>query len=194
MKNRTTLLTIIATLVVVIVGITIAYAALSTTLNITTNKITQSALTWNVGFTGSSATGTAGGTASTAGRSCGTATISSSTVTVADTTLSKPDDSCTYTLTVKNNGTIPAKLTTITPTAPSGVTCNPISGPSMVCGNITYKLTSDAAGTTALPTNTSLAANATQTIYLVAKYTGTTVNSSAVVQSGASFSLVYAQN
>ena len=177
-----------------VVGITVAYAALSTSLNVTVSKVTQNALTWNVGFTGTSASASVAGTSST-GRTCGTASITASTVTVADTTLSKPDDSCTYTLTIKNSGTIPAKLTSITPTKPTGtsVTCGTASGATMVCGNITYKLTSDAAGTTALPTNTTLNSNATQTVYLVVKYTGTTLNSSEVTQSNAKFALKYDQ-
>ena len=113
---------------------------------------------------------------------------------MADTTLSKPDDSCTYALSVKNNGTIPAKLSSISPTAPSGITCGTITGPTMVCGNITYKLTTDNTGNTSLPTNTSLAVNATQQFYLVVKFTGQNPASTAITQSGASFSLVYDQN
>lgn len=192
-SNGKKLLPVVYVMVIILAGISVAYAALSTTLNVTTNKITQSALSWDVGFVGSTATAVVGGTSSN-GRSCGTATITSASVTIGDTQLSKPDDSCTYELTVKNNGTIPALLSSITPTPPNSTTCNPASGPTMVCGNITYKLTSDATGETALPTNTSLGAGSSQTIYLVAKYTGSTVNSSAIVQSGASFSLVYSQN
>ena len=192
MKSRTGLINILVAVIILIIGITVAYAALSTELNITTNKITQSALTWNVGFTGSTATATVGGTSSTE-RSCGTATITPTTVTIADTKLSKPDDSCRYTLTVKNNGTIGAKLTAIDPTRPSGTTCGTESGPTMVCGNITYLLASDTSETP-LALNSTLAANASQTVYLYVKYTGTGVNSSAVNQTGASFSLVYSQN
>ena len=194
--KRMTLLSIVCGLVVAIVGITIAYAAteLSSNLSITTSKITQSQQTWNVGFTGSSATATVGGTSDT-GRSCGTASITPTTVTVANTSLSKPNDSCTYALTVANTGTIAAKLNNIVPTAPSGDSCGTLSGPTMICGNITYKLTSNAAGTTPLATNTVLAASTgTQSVYLVVTYTGDDVVSTAVNQSGASFSLVYGQN
>ena len=178
--------------VVILLGVGIAYAALSTTLTVTFGKVTQNALTWKVGFTGSSATGTRSGTSAT-GTSCGTATITESAVTVADTTLSKPDDKCTWTLTVKNSGTVGAKLSSITPAAPSSVTCNPISSGNMVCGNITYMLTSDSGGSTVLPTNTNLAAGASQTIYLVAKYNAAGVQSAAITQTGAKFTLVYAQ-
>lgn len=180
--------------IVMLIMITTAYAALSTTLNITTNSVTQNVLTWNVGFTGSSATATAAGTSAT-GRSCGTATITATSVTVADTTLSKPDDKCTYTLTIKNNGTIPAKLSNITPTNPTGngVTCGTSSGATMVCGNITYKLTTNSGGTTALTTGGVLDPAATRTIYLVVSYTGSGVNSSAITQTGAKFSIKYDQ-
>ena len=101
MKNKRQKQLVIIAVLFIILGTGIAYAALSTTLTITANKITQNSLSWNVGFTGTSATGTAGGTSAT-GRSCGAATITSTAVTIADTTLSKPDDSCTYQLTIKN--------------------------------------------------------------------------------------------
>lgn len=191
-KNRKVLNIALAIVSVLTIGIVVAYAALSATLNISFSGVTQNALTWNVGFTGSSATGTAAGTSAT-GRSCGTATITSSTVSVAATTLSKPDDKCTYTLTIKNSGGIAAKLSSITPTKPSSITCGTASGATMVCGNITYKLTSDSAGNTALATNTTLNAGGSLTVYLVASYTGTSLNSTAVTQSGAKFVLSYAQ-
>ena len=129
-----------------ICGVAIAYSALSTTLTITTNKITQNALTWNVAFTTGTVNGTAGGTGTT-GRSCGQATVNATSITVADTTLSKPEDSCTYAFTIKNTGGIAAKLGSIVPTKPteSGVTCtitnaSTSAGASMVCGNLTYKI------------------------------------------------------
>ena len=196
MKNRTELVTVLVSVITVIVGITVAYAALSTTLTITSNQVAQSALTWNVGFVPGSVTATVGGTSDT-GRTCGTATANASTVTVADTTLSKPGDSCTYALTVKNSGTIDAQLTSISPTAPSGtgVTCGTQSNGTLICGNITYMLTSDANGTTPLATGTTLAKNnATQPVYLVIKYNADTLASTAVTQTGAAFSLVYSQN
>ena len=123
---------------VLLAGVSIAYAALSTTLNITFGKVTQNALTWNVGFTGTEATGETGGTSGT-GRSCGKATITASAITLADTTLSKPGDKCTYTFTIKNSGTVGAKLNTITPTAPTSITCGIATGGTLECGNITYK-------------------------------------------------------
>ena len=192
MKANSNLKVILAAVLVVLAGVTIAYAAMQANLSITTNRITQSALSWNVGFQGSSATATVGGTSST-GRSCGTATITSTSVTVAATTLSKPDDSCTYELTIKNSGTIPATLASITPTAPTSITCSPISGASMVCGNITYKLTTDSTGNNLLTKGGTLGANDTLKVYLVVKFTGSTVGS-AVTHSGGKFALVYNQS
>ena len=194
-KNKKGSYIIMGVLSVMILGLSIAFAALSATLNINFGNVNQSVQTWNVAFTGSSVAGTASGSASTAGRSCGTATVTATQVDVGDTQLSKPDDKCQWVLTVKNNGTISAKLSTITANKGNN-TCN-IGGTtgsqtSMVCGNITYTLTSD--GTTALPINTSLAANATQNVYVTAEYTGTGVNTTAVTQSGLSFVLGYTQN
>ena len=177
---------------VLLLGVGIAYAALSTTLTITFGSVTQSALSWNVAFQGSSATGTPGGTSAT-GRSCGTATITATSVTVADTTLSKPGDKCTYTLNVKNSGTVGALLNTITPTAPTSTTCETATSGNLVCGNITYKLTSDSGGATLLPTGTTLAAGDTQTMYLVVSYNAAGVQSSTITQSGAKFTLSYTQ-
>ncbi len=175
-----------------VVGTGIAFAALSATLTITFGKITQNPLTWDIAFQGSSASPTVAGTSDT-GRSCGTATITATSVTVGDTTLSKPGDKCTYQLTVANGGTVNAKLSTITPTAPSSTSCNPISGGNMVCGNITYKLTSDSGGNTILPTDTSLNSGATQTMYLVISYNSESLPGSVITQTGAKFSLVYDQ-
>lgn len=179
-------------MLILVLGIVVAYATLSTTLNLKFTGVTQNALTWNIGFTGTSATGTAAGTSAT-GRTCGAATITPTSVSVAATTLSKPDDKCTYALTIKNSGGIAAKLSAITPTKPASTTCGTASGGNMVCGNITYKLTSDAAGTNLLAVNQTLAAGASLSAYLVVSYTGTSLNSTAVTQSNATFSLAFAQ-
>ncbi len=194
--RRRNLQIILVGAVLMIVGISVAFAAMSTALQITTNSVVQQTNSWNIGFVTGTVTGTAGGTSAT-GRSCGNATVTASSVSVAATNLSKPDDSCTYTLQIKNNGTIAGTLANIQPTNPTGtnVTCGTSSGATMVCGNITYKLTTDAAGSTALntTTNATLNASATRTIYLVVKFTGTAPTSSQITQSGAKFTLTYNQ-
>ena len=190
--KKETLKYLLLIVAILVVGVGIAYAALSTTLSITFGNVTQSAVSWNVAFQGSSATATEGGTSST-GRSCGTATITTSTVTVANTTLSKPGDKCTYELTIKNNGTIGATLGTITPTAPTSTTCEIATNGNLTCGNITYKLTTDSTGATELTTGGTIAAGGSQTIYLVISYNANTVQSSPITQSGAQFALIYNQ-
>lgn len=192
-RGRRNLQVILVGTILMIVGLSVAFAAMSTVLTITTNTVrNDTTVTWNIGFQGTSATATAGGTSAT-GRSCGTATITSTSVTVASTTLSKPDDWCRYSLTIKNSGTITGTLTGIDATAPSSTTCSQASGPTMVCGNITYKLTTDQDGNTALTTGGTLAANATRTIYLFVRYTGASLSSTQITQSGGSFSLTYSQ-
>ena len=192
MTNIKNLKTILIAVVVGVLGVTIAYAALSSTLNITTNSITQSTLSWNVGFQTGTVEATAGGTSDT-GRSCGNATVTATSVTVGNTTLSKPDDSCTYQLTIKNTGTIDAILSSINVIEPTSNTCT-VSGASMVCGNLTYKLSTDVAGTTLLPLNGTIAkSTGSQTVYLIVKYTGTEINSTAIEQAAGGFTLVYSQ-
>lgn len=195
---------IIALLVIIVVGLSVAYAALSATLNITINKVQQNPYTWAVVFKDETVNGVATGTSST-GLSCGDATSSGASVTVADTSLSKPGDKCRWTLTIKNtssavpSGTgISAKLNSISATAPTSVTCTGTGNDSlsMECGNITYKLTTDQDGNTLLAKNSTIAAGGQQIVYLHAIYTGTGINTGTdpIVQSGAKFTLVYGQN
>lgn len=190
-KDRKSMYISIIALIVAVLGVTIGYAVLSTTLNINFGNVTQNAMTWDVGFVGTSVEGVSDGTSNT-GRSCGTASVTSSTVTLATTSLSKPGDKCTYPLKIKNNGGIVAKLTAITPKSPTDISCTSTEA-SMVCGNITYKLASDADGTTSLPINTTLDVEEEKTAYLVVSYTGTTLNSENITQSNGGFTLTYNQ-
>ena len=179
----------------------IAFAALSTTLNITFNNFTQEAMTWDVGFVGSSATGTADGTSDT-GLSCGIATITPSSVTVSDTTLSKPGDKCTYTLTVKNNGTIAANLSNINFNNPSNTICSIewFVGPEVTCESVKYELgpSSTRPGVPAEPWSQispyfRLESGESKAISLVVSYKGNSTQSTTVTQTGAKFDLVFSQ-
>ncbi len=191
MKNRDNLTIIVGILIVAIVGLTIAYAALSTNLKVTYSNVTQNAATWKVAFvTADSVSGTAAGTSAT-GRSCGTAAVTETTVTVAKTVLSKPSDACSWAVTVKNTGSIAAKLSSITTTAPSGVSCTGTNTGSLVCGNITYQILK---GSAVLAKDESLAASTgSLSLTVKATYTGTSVNASAVTQAGAGFTLAWGQ-
>ncbi len=198
----------VALLVVIVLlcGITIAYAALSTTLTITFNKVTQAGsdvVSWSQTMTCSKTNDV--GTSAT-GRTCGAITVSGTAATIADTTLSKPGDGCVYKCTITNTGKIAAKINTIVPTSPTSITCTNTSASSsatakMVCGNITYGVYASAtvSGTTITTTNltapsAAIATNGTKDFYVVAQYTGTALNSSAVTQTGGKFTFTLAQS
>ena len=196
-NSRKNLQVILVAVVLLLVGLSVGFAALSATLNITTSTVTQSPVTWNIGFQGSSASPTLGGTSAT-GRSCDDATITSSSVTITSATLSKPGDKCTYALTIKNSGTIAGSLYKVEPTKPTSTTCTVTNASSsasakMVCGNLTYTLSASADDSTKLTTGSTLAASGTKAVYLILEYTGTTLNSSTVTQSSGAFTITYNQ-
>ena len=174
-KNSKRNLFVVAVLSTLLLGVSMAYALLSQQLNITMQQVTQNAMTWNVGFdTSSTVTPVKVGSA---GASCGTASVTATDVSITGSTvLLAPGDKCTYHLTVKNTGSIDAILASITPTAPTstdtGMTCT-ANNASIVCDNITYLLTTDAAGTSPLTTGLTLAhTSGTLDVYLVASFTG----------------------
>ena len=189
-----------------VVVMSIAFAALSTTLTINFGNVTQSVQTFNFSVPDGTYNATEGGTSDTVGRSCAAATVSSNVVTIPNISLSKPDDSCTWDFNINNTGTIAAKITAVTPTKPyagtSGTTlatCATAAGGSLVCGNISYTFSYNSSGTTytafpAAPNLTLAATSSTKALRLEAKYTGTGVNSSAVYQKSAKFVLTCAQN
>ncbi len=191
-----------------VVSIGIAYAALSATLTVTTNKVTQNVYTWSHTMSCSKTSDV--GTSST-GRTCGAVTSSTNgttAVTIGDTTLSKPGDGCVYKCTITNAGTIGSKITAIAPTKPSSTTCTATNAgtsatANMVCGNITYGIYASASvsGTTITTSNLtvptagiSIAAGGTKDVYLVVQYTGSSLNTSAVTQSNGKFTFTLAQN
>jgi len=201
MRNgRKNLQVILVAVILLLVGLSVGFAALSTTLNITTSTVKQegsSVVSWNIGFQGTSATPTSTGT-STTGRSCDNATVTSSSVTINNATLSKPGDKCVYALTIKNSGTIAGSLGSVTPTKPTSTTCTVTAASStasakMVCGNLTYTLSASNDDSTKLTTGSTLAASGTKAVYLILEYTGTTLNSSTVTQQSGSFAIVYNQ-
>ena len=195
MKNNKSLYIIVGILIISLITLSIAFAALSTNLNINFGNVNQSAQTWDVGFdtSGSPLAASSTGT-SAAGRICGAATITKDSVSVADTQLSKPGDTCTWSLTIQNLGTIDAELNSVTPII--GENSCTISGSSMECGNITYKLATDQAGTTLLSSqiNSTLAkTNGTKDVYLIATYSSNSIGGSSNTQSGIGFTILYNQ-
>jgi uncharacterized repeat protein (TIGR01451 family) len=192
-SERKSLFVIVTILAIAVLGLSIAYAALSSMLTARFSSVAQNTLTWDVGFVEGTVGGTASGT-SDVGMSCGTASVSKSSASVDETTLSKPGDKCTYALTIKNTGNIDANLASINPTQPNSTSCEIASGAQMVCGNLTYKITTDAAGTTLLTANRLLEnTNGQLPVYLIVAYTGDELSSTAIAQEGAVFTLTYNQ-
>lgn len=170
MKHKNYL--IIALLAILIV-MGIGYAAFSTSLNITGSANISS--TWNVAFDTTKTTGVSGVVSKTTGFSGGTApdgTVSygenGQTATI-NATLRQPGDKVTFTLTIKNTGTITAKLATPsvkgTNCTASGLTCTSSSGH--------IKFTVGNPASTTLPASTG-----TTTITVTAEFPNTTVSSS----------------
>ena len=195
MKKDKSIIFVIFILMIATLALSIAFSSLSTLLNINYGDVNQSAQTWDVGFdtSGSPLAASSTGT-SAAGRICGAATITKDSVSVADTQLSKPGDTCTWSLTIQNLGTIDAELNSVTPII--GENSCTISGSSMECGNITYKLATDQAGTTLLSgqINSTLAkTNGTKDVYLIATYSSNSIGGSSNTQSGIGFTILYNQ-
>ncbi len=108
MNSRRTKLIIIACLCVVVVGLSIGYALLSTRLNITgTAKVPAS--TWDVVFLENEINKTETGMAK-----CSLGTIEGTSISEMNVEFTKPGDSCTFSIPVKNIGNISAKLVDVT--------------------------------------------------------------------------------
>jgi len=195
-RRKRLIFTIILILVVAITSISIGYSALSTSLNITMNKITQSAMTWNVGFQTGTITGTI--STNTSGSCfCGNATATATTISGIAPYIAA-GDKCTYAFTLQNNGTIGAKITSINITKPTSTTCT-TSGSTMTCGNIIYKLRYTSATSSSLvATGNTIAAKSgstatTKKVYLTIEHNGA-AETGAYTQSNFKYTLVFGQN
>ncbi len=180
----------ISILIIVVIGITIAYASLRTNLNIKFGKVTGKPITWDIGFQEGTIEGEAFGTSAT-GRECGQLTVTKDTITVNSIALSKPDDRCSYKLSVENYGGVVARLESITPKTPSNAACDFSKESKMICNNITYQLANDINGNNPVSINHEVGINQIKTMYLVISYTGNSINSENSTQSKAGFTLNY---
>lgn len=197
-RNKKFVNTLFIILITLLLSTFIAFSALQTTLNITVNKTTQNALTWNIGFITGTIEGTATGT-NTSLMSCGSGTATATTISGIKVKLANKGDYCSYTFKIQNTGNIAGKISSISVTKPSGVTCS-VTDSTMVCGNITYKLHYDTAtSTTLVKANDTIAAKSgstatTKTIVLTAEYTGTNLSEEDFSQSGFAYTINYTQN
>lgn len=192
-KERKTMYISILALVIAVVGVSIAYAALSTSLKVKFGTVTQSAFNWDIKLNKGTVNGVSSGTSTTV---CGNATVTDSSVSIGSVTLSKPGDKCTYPLTAQNKGDVDAVLSSITATSPDGVSCNSSSEGKLVCGNVVYSLTSDSNGVNFLKRGEQRIAktNGTADFYLVVSYSvSPEVSNEEITHTGAGFTVVYGQ-
>lgn len=158
-KERGAKVIAIVALLIAVVGLTVGYAAYSSTLNINGTANVDPA-SWKVNFgykTGNSLTGTIKGhaTETTA------PTLEDTTISGFDVTLKAPGDSVTYNFLIKNSGTLNAKLASFTM---GTLTCAPNASSSIspedatkLCGELKYTLTyaDDSTITTGTPLNSN---------------------------------------
>lgn len=141
-KERGAKVIAIVALLIAVVGLTVGYAAYSSTLTINGTANVDPA-SWKVNFgykTGDSLTGTTKGhaTETTA------PTLADTTISGFDVTLKAPGDSVTYNFLIKNSGTLNAKLANFTM---GTLTCAPNASSNIsqedateLCGELKYTL------------------------------------------------------
>lgn len=138
-ERRIKVLSVVA-LVVAVLGLTVAFAALSTTLTIN-GTASVDAATWDIHFENLSEGKTTGGAVVNQEPS-----ISGEKSTIIgdyDVTITKPGDSVSFTFDVKNAGTIDASLSELTKALTPTCTSNSAvdEDESIVCDGLTYTLT-----------------------------------------------------
>ena len=196
---------VILILCIVVIGLSIAFAALSSQLNINFGAVSQGEQTWNVEFEQNNSISAVNFGTSSTGRTCGIASAGAIKVEVGNTTLSKPGDGCRSPLKIVNSGTRDAVLGSITFNLSNGMNNCQINSEHkaiMQCGNVTYKITTDASGNNPLtysgyPTNdvlgNSINSGTNLNVYLFALYTGNGLVDSDTVHTNMSIDLNFVQ-
>ncbi len=189
-KERGFRIIAVIALMVAVVGLTIGYAAYSSTLKIT-GAANVDPSSWGVKFaykTGDTLVATKTGNALVTTE----ATLSDTQVSGFNATLKAPGDSVSYTFLVSNSGTLDAKLTTYTL---GSLSCAPAAGSSAstteasnICSELSYTLSN-------VSENEVLAAGDSKevTLKLEWKSTGTTVATDDVAITIGETTLIYTQ-
>ena len=174
-RRKAATISIVIALVLAVVSIGVAFATFSATLNINGTAEVQ-ASNWNIFFTstnGGNAAGTSGVSItptlsndnSLTVTATGTGTLKTDSFTW-DGTFKTPGDRITYTFYIRNAGSYAAKITSIN--VPDISCTKGGSSETTVCGKITYGIYTNAAGTTRLAANDTLAAGASKQVWVVA--------------------------
>lgn len=183
-KNREVKIIAVVALLVAVVGLSVAYAALSTTLEISGSATINSA-SWDVGFVKGSHTTTGGATFVEP-------TVSSTSITGYSAKLTMPGDSVTYNFKITNQGSIPATLGTVNI---GSISCTGTDSAeaAATCANLTYSVTY--ADGTAIKVGDSLAVGATKDAKITITFNAgaTTVPTNPVTVNGMDVTLIYNQ-
>lgn len=138
-KDRKVKTLSLVALIIAVLGLTVAFARMSTTLNINGTAELKTA-TWDIHFANLSDLALTGGAEQTTAPK-----IDGTTTNIGDyaVKLTKPGDSVTYTFDVVNGGSIDADLSTFTLGKPvcESTTATAEADKKIVCDNLTYKLT-----------------------------------------------------
>ena len=108
-RYKRTVTILLSSVLIGIIIMAIAYAAMQATLNVTFSKITQQALTWDIGFK----IETVAGVPNRQGLDCGSATVTKYQLTSGYPKFQSVGDMCSYTFHIINNGNIAAKISDI---------------------------------------------------------------------------------
>ena len=181
----------IVALIVAVVGLGVAFAAMSTTLTIN-GTATMDTAKWDIHFENLS-------TVKLGGFATETATPEMTATKIGDyaVTLTRPGDSATYTFDVTNAGTIDAKLGTFTKNAPvfTGTSATAkAADEAIVEGNLIYTLTYTDTGV-AVAQDDILGQGETKNLTLHIEYdrNATTLPSAKVEITGMDITMVYDQ-
>lgn len=143
-KERGAKIIAIVALLIAVVGLTVGYAAYSSTLTIN-GTATVDPASWKVNFDYKNGTTSLTGTTTGHATETTAPTLADTTISGFDVTLKAPGDSVTYNFLIKNSGTLNAKLSNFTM---GTLTCAPNASGSIsqedatkLCGELTYTLT-----------------------------------------------------
>ena len=167
-RNNNKVIAVVA-LLLAVVGLSVGFAALSTTLSINGSATVQ-ASTWDVHFLDGSLTKTMSSTISGT-VSATTPTLSATTIGTFSVTMKAPNDTVNYIFSVTNAGTYNAKISSITIPTPT-CTSTDSTSKTNVCNNLSYTLKyydNDTVGAS-VAKNDTLNAGATKKMILTLKY------------------------
>lgn len=142
-KERGAKIIAIVALLIAVVGLTVGYAAYSSTLTIN-GTATVDPASWKVNFDYKNGTTSLTGTKTGHATETTAPTLADTTISGFDVTLKAPGDSVTYNFLIKNSGTLNARLANFTM---GTLTCAPNEGSKItpedatkLCGELKYTL------------------------------------------------------